>query len=87
MSRSMPGDAEEKKGTATPQPGTGDILNAEAADGDIGPPPDSAVISEHKRILNELLGQVDILREKFDDHENRMLFFEHKNGENERIMK
>ena len=54
MSRSMPGD--EIKGSATPQP-DGEGLN-EAADGDIAPP-DSAVISEHKRMLSELVGQVD----------------------------
>ena len=88
MSRQLTGGAEEKKGTATPQiPGSGDGVNAVAADGDIGPPPDSAVISEHKRLLGELVGSVDMLREKFDDHENRMLFVEHKNGENERILK
>ena len=78
MSRSMPGDDKSA------QPG-GEV-NADAADGDIGAP-DSAVMSEHKRILSELVGQVDMIKDKFEDHENRMLFFEHKNGENERIAK
>ena len=61
-------------------------MNADAADGDIGPP-DSAVISEQKRLVSELVGQVDMIKDKLEDHENRMLFFEHKNGENERIAK
>lgn len=45
------------------------------------------MMSEQKHLLSELVRQMDVLKEKFEDHENRMLFFEHKNGENDRIMK
>ena len=48
MSRNMP---DERKGSAA----GAENVNADAADGDIGPP-DSAVISEHKRMISDLVG-------------------------------